>query len=530
MALTANVAWRLRATGAEVNGGGFDPTLTTNMLTDGAATSGTGTAPVFSSASYTFVAGDAGAAVYIAAGTNWIPGWYPIASVSAGAATLAAAIDPLRANAILPHGDAAITAGCATTASPTGATWSIDYSWLATPPKSASDLTSTASTTATSASGGLHKAMIGNILRIASGSGATTGYYAIVNVASGTSMTLDAASGTMTAGVFKIGGAHLHLLSYSDGGGGAAPILASPLIAGHKVFVRGGGTDTPGSVDFDFSAGYWTFPDGDLTAGAVHVIGFNGRPRIDFQGLLFYQTTMWRLDGLMFMANNVGGFTTYGVCPADCSAFNCVFDQNGNDIRMWGGLRSALQGCLFNNSGSTSAGTSPIVECGHVGTFISETVFDGCRGPAIALHGTCAIVDRCLIVNGKTDAIHQYADDTTKYIDRVTNCTINANLGHGFQVDTGGMGMTQIYNCIVSNHTQSGKKGINCADALLLNRRLARHLCDYNTWYNNTANFAGWEQNTHDDLLDPGYANAGSKDFSVGPNMKATGYNGAFRF
>ena len=41
---------------------------------------------------YSFVAGDVGSLLFIKSGTNWIPGWYPIASVLAGVATLNAAI------------------------------------------------------------------------------------------------------------------------------------------------------------------------------------------------------------------------------------------------------------------------------------------------------------------------------------------------------------------------------------------------------------------------------------------------------
>ena len=75
MALSGYLIWEIRpGSGSDNNGGGFDPSQTAGMLTDGAATSATGTAPVFTSASYNFVGGDVGAWVYIASGTNWIPG------------------------------------------------------------------------------------------------------------------------------------------------------------------------------------------------------------------------------------------------------------------------------------------------------------------------------------------------------------------------------------------------------------------------------------------------------------------------
>ena len=93
MALSANLIWEVESGASDtLNGGGFDPSLTAGMFTDGAATSATGAAPVFSSVSYNFVTGDAGAWVYIASGSNWTPGWYKISSVGANAATLNATI------------------------------------------------------------------------------------------------------------------------------------------------------------------------------------------------------------------------------------------------------------------------------------------------------------------------------------------------------------------------------------------------------------------------------------------------------
>src|SRR5580700_6581245 len=91
MSLSANVQWEVRTTGNDSNGGGFDPSVA-GFATDGAATAANTPSPVFTSASYSFVAGDVNAWLFIQAGTNWTPGWYQIASVSGGAATLTAGV------------------------------------------------------------------------------------------------------------------------------------------------------------------------------------------------------------------------------------------------------------------------------------------------------------------------------------------------------------------------------------------------------------------------------------------------------
>ena len=188
--------------------GAFDPSQTAGMNTDGAATSATGTAPVFSSASYNFVSGDVGAYVYIAAGTNWIPGWYEIASVAANAATLNATSGEvaLGGNYIQKVSS---SNGCATTASPTGATWTIDYSQQSSAQFSYTDLVIGATTTnLTSASKAFGKQQVGNIIQVTSGSGFTTGFYCILSVSTVTA-TMDRSVGTAasTAGHGYQGGA-----------------------------------------------------------------------------------------------------------------------------------------------------------------------------------------------------------------------------------------------------------------------------------------------------------------------------------
>ena len=169
MAFGAATIWDVRTTGSDANGGGFS-TLVTNMATDLAATSATGTAPVCTSASYNFVAADVGHWLYIGAGTNWTPGWYQIASVASNAATLTATAGTgYLMNSGVPY--AVTTAdGCATTASPTGGTWSIDYSQSAAAAIAYTDAVVGATTTQyTSVLNPGGPNLIGNIFNVTSG-------------------------------------------------------------------------------------------------------------------------------------------------------------------------------------------------------------------------------------------------------------------------------------------------------------------------------------------------------------------------
>src|SRR6185369_16734786 len=155
MAVTAATILECAATGSDGNAGSdnnagaFDPaTNVANMLTDLAATVATGNSPVVTSASYNFVAGDVGSWLFISSGTNWTPGWYKIASVGSNAATLSAAIGAAILYATGGPFGLNTAAGCATTASPTSGTGSVDYSQAGTPAVSNTNLASSNGTNA----------------------------------------------------------------------------------------------------------------------------------------------------------------------------------------------------------------------------------------------------------------------------------------------------------------------------------------------------------------------------------------------
>jgi hypothetical protein len=237
MALAAGTIWESRTAGSNTAcSGGFNPE-NANMATDGAATSATGNSPVFTSASYNFVAGDVGAWLFIKSGTNWIPGWYQIASVASNAATLTASVGTgvLYAGAIASTNHAnsltpSTSAGCATTGSPTGATWTVDYSQQNAAQFAYTDLASATTTTITSAGFPFGKNQVGNLIKITSGTSWTVQTVEIVSV-SGTTATVDK----------TVGGAGLTGGNGYQGGAYAGPQLPAALIvSGMRYFIKNG--------------------------------------------------------------------------------------------------------------------------------------------------------------------------------------------------------------------------------------------------------------------------------------------------
>lgn len=264
------------------NAGLFDP-ANASMATDLAATSATGSSPVVTSASYTFVAGDVGHYLYLKSGTNWTPGWYRIASVSAGAATLDAAIGNVWLSVLNLPVSVSTVAGCATTASPTAGTWTVDYSINSASRYTFTDLVidGTTNTKFTSAANPVGVNFVGNAISVTSGTGFTAQRVQVVSV-SGTTATCDKSLGTLssTGGNGRLGGAL------------ASPGLGSSLaIASHLMMVKAATYTVSNSSNV---AG------GRLTYGGKAIVGYSTN------------RTLWNTDTkpvLQPSANSVTIFT-----------------------------------------------------------------------------------------------------------------------------------------------------------------------------------------------------------------------------
>jgi hypothetical protein len=267
MALSNTNVFDVRVGGSDTaNGGAFDP-QNANMATDLAATSANTSAPVVTSASYNFAARDVNAWLYIKAGTNWTPGWYKIASVASNAATLSAAAGAgyLAGSATIPASPGVTTAaGCATTASPTGGTWTIDYSQGTSPGITYTDMVIGATTTQyTSAANPVGPNIVGNVISVTSGTGFTVQYVQVVSV-SGTTATCDKSLGTTAS---------------TGGNGGLGGCFATPGKAG-AVMVSSGVNclfikANSASPDYTFSATANVSGGKCQIPGPSFVIGWN---------------------------------------------------------------------------------------------------------------------------------------------------------------------------------------------------------------------------------------------------------------
>lgn len=454
MAYAATTIIECQVGGNDTNNGAlFDPgKVAAGGWTDGAATVATGNSPVFTSASYSFVAGDVGAWLYITSGTNWIPGWYQIASVAGGAATLTASIG----SAVLAGNVGMNTvAGCATTASPTGATWAIDYSQQSTAEVSYTDLVSAgAGLTVSSATSPFGRHQVGNGLVITSGTNFNTGRYVIASVAAVTFIATVVGPTNITtgAGVSGVGGL---------GGAMVSPSIAvSIIVAAMFVFCK------YNASPFAVTSASTSTAGGCLANTLSHsLIGYNT------------SRTLKNTDANRptIQAQSISTFTMYLLAGQDTNIRNIIWDaQSLTSARGFNGSsRVRAYNCKFMNFTNMAVlGAITCVQCEFVGHTLIEAT-NGILGYDCEAHGgtspgfkNYASLTRCYAYNNTGASSHGFVISLPT--NNAINCVAYNNGGDGFNITT--VNSTHI-GCISENNggwgfnVSTGNFGtlLNCA-------------------------------------------------------------------
>jgi hypothetical protein len=393
----------------------------------------------------------------------------------------------------------------------------VNYADQDSPQLSITDLVSTASTTVTSAIGGFTANMVGNVLRLASATGSPVAdsggsrYLMITGYTNTNTITVDKVSGTYTAGIAKVGGAHASVKSYSNGGSGAAPALTTPVLPGHTINIRGAGSRFPTTVDFTETSAYFNFPGGDSTNGPITFKGYNGRPLIAHWGLLFFQCSNLAFIGLAGK-QTVSTFSTYGMIYGGAKVYDCMFDQAGIDATQLslGAYPQASQavGCYFKNTGATTAGTNFGFIGLSYGVSISDSSFINIRGGGVSGVTGSLFVNYCVIAGVKNHGI-QLTDAIDGYT--VKNCTIDSPTGDCLRITNGTTPLqVSYYNNIFSN---AGGYGVNFTTntTAVNDRMIAGGVNDYNNFYNNAS---GARNNVsagpNDQAVNPSYVGGGN--------------------
>lgn len=457
MALAATTIFEIQTGGSDTaNGGAFDPGQTAGMFTDGAATVATSASPVFTSASYNFVSGDIGAWVYVASGTNWTAGWYKIASVAANAATLSAAIGAAVLKTLTPT----IATGCATTASPTGATWTIDYSQQATAQFTYTDLASVgAGLLVSSAAKPFAKQQVGNSLVITGGTNFTTGRYVIASVAAGVATCVGPTNITTGAGVNGTGG---------QGGALASPaVAASVRVAGNPAAIKSG-TYSITTASTNVAGGCVS----DAVGGSGLMWFGYGTVRGDFGTAPLLQASGAITTFVLFSSNGgtsgalIANISLDGASKSSSKGFDISKPQvlykcsvaNCTNVAYSAPVQSSL--CAFctatNTTGGAAAFNGPdCYYCEASGGSVPGFVLNTFQGESVSF---CIAYSN---TGGTTDGF-QIASECS-----AINCTSYANGRDGFRILSGSQA-NLLANCLAEANTGFGFRGASTVTGTLL--------------------------------------------------------------
>lgn len=492
MALSASLfEMHSGATTGNVNGAGFNP-ANANFPTDLTTDSNTAntSAPIVSSATYNFDnTRDTAAYLYIKAGTNWLPGFYPIVSASGNKATINAAIGAgfVKDSATNEYRPTTVV-GIASIGTPTAGTYGVNYSAQDTAPISGrTDFGALLSaTTLTSATGGFGQNYVGNFYhQTTTGTGAfgVVGWYEIVSVTDANNLVLDRTPNSGTANVGCTG---------YIGGAGRLNALEDAfyemVIAGSRIYFKGSGTHTlvgtvsTASTSATFTTPIWTI--GFTSAWGDEPIGDN-RPTIAQGANAWTYGTQHNFRNMIFTGTAASMHTA---------------NANGNiyiNCRMRNSSTTAGRNCHTQSTDSSVTNCELVAQNG-------TALIQSTRGKAIG----------CWIRNSATGI-------TTAVASYVYNCLIEGctTAGYSSTINTGGNWLVQntIYgregkigiginlnanpspsNNLVNNIVYGCTTGINISTA-----QQDSNLLQNNNLFNNTTDYTLINKGITDKALDP---------------------------
>jgi hypothetical protein len=346
---------------------------------------------------------------------------------------------------------------------------------------------------------------IGNCLNITGGTNFITGFY-FITAQGGTTWTLDR-NCTSGAGAAMTG---------NMGGGWADPFTnmtsSGPVVAGNTINVLGSGIPNPSSYVFDYtvssvgtlvggstSNGMITWQnDPDTPSYKAYPDTTGGMPTVKISATTFNSISQVNIFGFWWIANTNSLILINGLQNScfignvfDVFGFtSCVFSQGGNPSQ-------SFIGCEFFSSTGTG-GVSIVIGMG------SNCLVMGCNFHDLPATSNCmiqcdggAIINNIFAKNGASaSAIRVTSQGCT-----VANNTIDGNGSHGIGINSSGIVGSQVFNNIITSHTAGGASGINLESGTLSVNNMLKKFIDFNSFFNNTANYNAISAGSHDTAL-----------------------------
>jgi hypothetical protein len=492
MALSNYTYFEVRTTGSDTNNsGGFDIN-SSGFFTNGSISNANTSAPIISSASYTFVAGDVGSWVFIKSGANSIPGWYRIVSVNTGAATLNGTIGQAFIATAL---QLSTSLGCGSSATLSSITFGIDYSQQDSYEYTGTFVVQANTSTIVGSGITIGNNWVGNIINLVDGT-VNAGYYNILSVSAGVA-TLDRSVGTAAAtSIGYVGGAF------------ASPGKAQSIkVSSNKTYIKSGtymfetttrnvsngaltnvsGSTNANSVGYERLEGYGTVRGDKLNPPTFKAgVAFTGVSmlRLQFSGGLNVENIIFDGSGnsgvtaiqdnqnptinTMIHKCKFTNFTSVLTGNIYCVISFCEFSYN-TGLCINGGAATKVYNCTFHDNTSTCVGMS---------------------------YGTVA---NCIFANNSSTPV-TFPD----YPGSIINCTFYKNNPYGMYIGiNGGQHSDYVQNCLFVNNVTAGL-WVNTNIPTLLNNAFYTTTGVNHTFIGNTSSFVILSGNP---LVDPDNGN-----------------------
>lgn len=396
-----------------------------------------------------------------------------------------------------------------------------DYSQQITAQLSLTDVTCAggAATTITSVVGGFTSAMVGNGVRLRNGTGANfdDGYYVVVTFTDANNVVLDrapASGGAATLGALDLGGAleYTRTLTVMN----STSTAGLKIIPGNTVYIRGAGSYDPGAADYT-TTGFITIVSGDSTNGWVKIIGENGRPWIQGNGLMFFNQGTVEFNNLVFScsSNNSG---SSGVLNG--SALKVLFCKvmTSNQTGMTGIVCGSGSLIAFNEvDGGRSAASSSahgISAGANINALVAWNYVHDVGDAGITTGGANVINN--IVYKAYGASIRIGGSGFGMY---VMNNTLDAGLDDGIEVTGANSVLLTIINNLITNHSQASKYAINFTSGTTAANDRIKQFADWNWFYNNTSNYQNVTAGANDVALGSSPYTAAAPDFTVDSSL-----------
>jgi hypothetical protein len=353
---------------------------------------------------------------------------------------------------------------------------------------------------------------VANALNITGGTNFTAGWYFIQSVNTGSNTwTLDrnVATGVGAAMTGRMGGGWADFFTNPASGG--------PLVPGNFVYILGSGIPNPASYTYDYTTGtFFTPASGSATTGnityacdpATPSYASGGRPVIKCgptRAALFFNAANIAIQELYFVAA-VADIPI--VCPnaqPQNEVRSCVLDQFGYDIGLAGQSPANIQvfGCeVFSSVAARGTTAQYAITTGNYGSSVIGNNIHDTVGPGINL-ATLGTVSGNIVAKVTGDGILVSDPGVSSYGTAVLNNTVDGCIG-GYGIEFANQEAMAISVCVgnlITNNTGAGKAGLRVSSGTAAANDLVKRLFDYNSFYNNTANYSGISAGAHDVTL-----------------------------